>query len=232
MRLLVITADMEKAREILESLEQINVRIDYWKLNPKVKTTFHMEDRAGSGEPDAVLLFIETEKILAKTVRSIRNLVTVPLIVYSTAPSYYQEIECIQAGADDYQGADCRMTVLRLRIQRLVQLYQGKLPGMRPCRGLLENPDAKQFYYENNSLNLTGKEYQVLYWLVHSQEEIVPKRKILYHIWEKETTQTSRALDTVIKQLRRKLSGTPVSIRTCYGRGYQLTEDEIHILEM
>lgn len=223
MRLLVITAFRERAEEIFGDLEQMDVSVAYLEVGQADWAGRLPDLLAGrAGTADGVLLFFAAEEPAGEIVRSIRNVLSVPLAVYSGRPSYYQELQCLQAGADDYQSDGCRLPVLRQRLLNLVQLYRGNSSGLLPHGCLREDMDAKQFYFEEASLRLTGKEYQVLHWLVHSREEIVPKGKLLYHIWEQDDPKTSRALDTVIKQLRRKLEGTPVSIKTCYGRGYCL----------
>lgn len=245
MRLLVITPDRERAEELFGDMEQMAADIDYQEIRqrdwleklPEIllekagdddKSSFKIEEGKKSvgdmaGTVDAVLLYTEEAGTVADEVRFARSVLTVPLLVCSRQASYYQEMQCLQAGADDYQSADCRTVILTLRIQRLIQIYQGRLSGMYIFGDLLENPEERQFYYGRVSLNLTVKEYQVLHWLVHSREDVVPREKLLYHIWGQEAINsgnTSRALDTVVKQLRKKLSGIPLSINTCYGRGY------------
>lgn len=221
MRLLVITANRERAGDVFESLERMDVEVNYLEM----KSSFQdVEWKTGiaEGEMDAVVLYADSEVPLAGTVRRVRDILSVPLMVCSGKPSYYQELQCFQAGADDYQDTECRAVILKLRLERLIQLYRNHISGMLMRGGLLENPDEGQFYCGDRSLKLTGREYQVLRLLLYSREEIIPRAKLLDQIWGEENPKTSRALDTVVKQLRRKLSDTPVSIYTCYGRGYQI----------
>ena len=229
MRLLVIAADRKAAAKLCEGLEQMKLLVEVCESKPanreKVLTNCLMawqNENNKSRFNEVVLLVANGEDSLVEVIAFLRGMADVPLMVCSRDISVYEEMQCLQAGADDYQSIDCPPAVLRIRLERLVRLYQGRMSGAVPVRELLEQPGEQQFYYENHSLELTGKEYQVLYWLVHSQEEIIPKAKLLYHIWGQETPRSVRALDTVIKQLRKKLAGTPVSICTCYGKGYRL----------
>lgn len=222
MRLLVITLAEERAQEFVSSLWEEAVAVDYYfpegpewldRLRKIYEETVPFS---------AILVYTMGESYLPGILRKLRQTLHLPLIVFSEKSNYYEELQWLQAGADDYLPVEKHAILLRLRILHLIRLYQEHFPQRLVYGGLTESPDGRQYYYDQHSLELTGREYDVLYWMLHSYEEIVPKEKLLYHIWEEDTPGNRRALDTVIKQLRRKLQDTPVRIQTCYGRGYRL----------
>ncbi len=68
-------------------------------------------------------------------------------------------------------------------------------------------------------MKLTKREKDVLYILLSNKGIPVEKNVILHEIWGNGFTGSSRVIDTVVKQLRKKLSGSNIQIITYYGRG-------------
>lgn len=167
-----------------------------------------------------VLFFLHNSSEAAYLVREMRSVVRVPILVLSDRESYYEELQCLQNGADDYQSIFRPIPILWARLWKLIQLYHGEVEGQLVKMGLVHHLESSQYSYAGKALELTEKEYQILFWLLHSQEEIVSRQKLLYHIWGECGQKKSRALDTLIKQLRKKLHETSVEIKTCYGKGY------------
>lgn len=222
MRLLVITLAEERAQEFVGSMWEEQVPIEYYPPEGPGWLERLRKGHEGKEHFSAILVYSLGEQYLSGIVRGLRQTLPLPLIVCSEKCNYYEELQCLQAGADDYVSTTIHTSILRLRTLHLIQLYQGCFPQRLVYGGLTESPGNRQYYYDQHSLELTGREYDVLYWIFRSYEEIVSKEKLLYHIWEEDTPQTRRALDTVMKQLRRKLQDTPVRVKTCYGKGYRL----------
>lgn len=220
--LFVVAAYPETWQDLLIQMEQTDVQFIYCPLK-KGSWLEEMVERIETSEEESIVLICLSENSrLLSLVKQVRGSVRVPVFVLSERESYYQELQCLQRGADDYQSILRPVPVLWERIYRLIQLYHGRTAGQLVQNGLTEQMESCQFYYGERSLRLTGKEYQVLHWLVHSREEMVTRQKLLYHVWGENNQTGSRALDTIMKQLRQKLKDTTVSIKTCYGRGYQL----------
>lgn len=220
--LFVVAEYPEDWQDFLMQLEQTDVQFIYCPLK-KSRWLEEMVEHAESSEKENIVLICLSENSrLLSLVKQVRESVRVPVFVLSDRESYYQELQCLQRGADDYQSILRPVPILWERIYRLIQLYHGRTAGQLVQNGLTEQMESCQFYYGERSLRLTGKEYQVLHWLMHSREKMVSRQKLLYHVWGENNQTGSRALDTIMKQLRQKLKGTTVSIKTCYGKGYQL----------
>lgn len=157
-------------------------------------------------------------------VAALRSMIPVPLLVIGGEDTYYEEIQCLQHGADDYQRRETPEPIVLLRLWRLMEIGQSEAQGrgILARRGFFELPEVCRIRYGQRDLKLTRREYEVLHWLLQDVSDIIPKRRILLAVWGQAEREESRALDTVMKQLRRKLSVTPWGIETCYGRGYRL----------
>ncbi|MDE6616593.1 MAG: winged helix-turn-helix domain-containing protein, partial [Lachnospiraceae bacterium] len=81
---------------------------------------------------------------------------------------------------------------------------------------------SKDIFTDGNMVNLTKREREVLYILACNKGIPVSKDIILAEVWGNSFNGNIRVIDTVIKQLRQKLSGCNVKITTHYGRGISL----------
>ena len=135
-----------------------------------------------------------------------------------------REQECLACGADDYQPLCRPGRVLAQRIRNLWMREQGLSPA-RIFGGLLQCTGLSDYWARGQRLGLTRLEYQVLELLVDGAGQVVPRKKLLENIWGTSGHGT-RSLDTMVKQLRRKLHGSGVTIVAQYGKGYQMKQTE------
>jgi DNA-binding response OmpR family regulator len=77
---------------------------------------------------------------------------------------------------------------------------------------------------DNNPVQITGRESQVLLFLLEHANRVVTRRRILSSLWKEESEYTSRSLDIFIHRLRQKLKKDPmIVIHTIRGEGFMLT---------
>lgn len=74
----------------------------------------------------------------------------------------------------------------------------------------------------DDRIALTGYEFRVFHLLNSSFGNVVGREEIYQKVWFKNKPDSRRAVDTIIRQLRRKLGDTSYEIRTKYGDGYLL----------
>ena len=76
------------------------------------------------------------------------------------------------------------------------------------------------------SINLAGKELQLLRYLIDNRERVVPREEIMCKVWEYSSDASSRTIDTHVAWLRQKLeenAQSPRHIQTIRGKGYRFT---------
>jgi len=76
------------------------------------------------------------------------------------------------------------------------------------------------------SVNLAGKELQLLRYLIDNRERVVPREELMRKVWEYASDTASRTIDTHVAWLRQKLEDNtqpPRHIQTIRGKGYRFT---------
>jgi DNA-binding response OmpR family regulator len=90
------------------------------------------------------------------------------------------------------------------------------------------NPTDNQAYINDNLLNLTRKEYDLLLFFVTSRNRIITKESIIEHLWGDEVilTDSFDFVYTHVKNLRKKIveAGGKNYIKSIYGFGYKFTD--------
>jgi two-component system alkaline phosphatase synthesis response regulator PhoP len=74
-------------------------------------------------------------------------------------------------------------------------------------------------------LALAAKELQLLRYLIHHRDRVVPREEILQEVWEYDSEVSSRTIDVHVAWLRQKLDNpqSPKFIQTVRGKGYRFT---------
>lgn len=131
-----------------------------------------------------------------------------------------QELQAFLLGASDYIERTKNIRICAARIFACagkIKRHQG-WDGTE--RAAVLDEGKCQFYCCGTVLDLTKKECLVLSRLLQDQERVVARKDLLLAAWGAESLGEERVLDTVIKQLRHKLSPVSYSIKSKYGVGY------------
>ncbi len=232
MRLLLMAGGSEQADLLMEALELESVQVARGSLESLWEEQGGLLQQtsgqlARDGEYDAVLLCLEQREGIAGSLPELRQNCELPIVVAGslTENCYYEEMFCLQQGADDYFRASMPVPVMVVRIRRLMALYRS-MPGEVICqKGLDGLPQSRDYRWRGKRLGLTDMEYRVLSLLLRSREEIVPREKMLAMVWQGKETQDSHVLTAIVRKLRKKLAFTPVRIVSCYGKGYRVEEE-------
>lgn len=174
------------------------------------------------GKYDAVVLCLAQNEELLELLPELRKVCALPVIVTGSnvENSYFEELNCLEQGADDYFHTSMSVPIMIVRIQRLIQLYHGMREAVSYQGGLAEMPEQADYLWEGGQLGLTGTEYRILHLLFHSREGIVAREKILAKVWKGDDERNDWVLTSMIRKLRKKLAPTQVRIVSCYGKGY------------
>ena len=157
--------------------------------------------------------------------REIRRVSDIPL-VFLTAKS--EEEDCIlglEMGADDYITKPFSP---REVVARIFTILKRTTPGnrrmMHSIANLTMNQDALTISVGETSVDLTTKEFQVLELLGANPQRVLNRDYILNEVWGYGYYGDTRAVDTIVKRLRKKLTacGADCCIRSVYGVGYKL----------
>ncbi|MGZ0038689.1 winged helix-turn-helix domain-containing protein [Paenibacillus ottowii] len=87
--------------------------------------------------------------------------------------------------------------------------------------------DKMLVYKEENPLNLTKTEYDLLLKLIDAQGKVISREQMMHDIWETDFVGGSNVVDVHVKSLRKKLDDRPAEpeyIATVRGVGYRLAD--------
>jgi two-component system alkaline phosphatase synthesis response regulator PhoP len=136
----------------------------------------------------------------------------------------------LKLGADDYLAKPFDPTELLARVEALLRRVkkEGRVPVKTFAFGDIsvdfERAEVKR---GNAPISLTGKELQLLRYLVEERGKVVPREELLQNVWEYQSDVNSRTVDVHVAWLRQKLEENPQvpkHIHTVRGKGYRFSE--------
>lgn len=148
------------------------------------------------------------------------------IVIISAKDALPDKIAGLQGGADDYLTKPFHLAELSARLQSVLRRRHFGGRKEIALRGITVRPDEMQVYVQNQPLDLTRKEYDLLLFFVANPGRVLTREAIAEHLWGDNMDQADslEIISTHIKNLRRKLSerGEVDSIKTVYGLGYKV----------
>lgn len=160
--------------------------------------------------------------------REVREKSAVPIILLTAKSTDDDKIYGFELGADDYVTKPFSPKVLVARANALMKRVEGT---HQPESSIIKfgsamfNPLAHRLEVEDAEVELTPKEYDLLWLLIRNKGIVISRDTILSRIWGIEFEGDSRVVDSHIKKLRSKLGYESRFIRTVIGTGYMFEEE-------
>ncbi|HEV7782172.1 MAG TPA: response regulator transcription factor [Chitinophagaceae bacterium] len=157
-----------------------------------------------------------------------KNHKTDGVIIISARNSIDDRIHGLKLGADDYLIKPFHLSELAARVAAIIRrkMYDGN--NIISFQEIQIDTMANEVSVHNIPVGLTGKEYQLLLYLIANKGKVIPKNAILDHLWIEEMGYGGSFdfIYTHIKNLRKKLQqqGCGDYIKSVYGIGYKLTD--------
>ncbi len=223
MRILVVEDDKRVGGFLKRGLEEENYAVDVC-LNGN--DALHM---AQTTPYDVIILDIMLPGKDGFTVcREIRqNALLVPILMLTAKDTKEDIVTGLSEGADDYLTKPFSFEELLARIHALLRRSQDyKTPSLKA--GDLElNPVRRTVVRAGKMIDLSGKEYALLEYLLRNKGRIVTSSMILEHVWNMDYVGTSNIVNVYLNHLRNKIDKDFESklIQTVRGHGYRIDED-------
>ncbi len=173
-----------------------------------------------------ILLDVMMPEIDGWTVcRKIREESSVPIIMLTARSEEYDKLFGFELGVDDYITKPFSPKEMVARIKAVLRRSLNNNNNIKDktikVKTLEIRPLSKQAFLDKEEINLTPKEYELLYFLAQNPEIVYTREQLLNKVWGYDYVGDARTVDTHVKQLREKLGEYKGFIHTVWGTGYK-----------
>lgn len=221
MRILIIEDEHKIARALKKALEQESYAVDVAYDSDEgcaMATTEPYDaaiiDRMLPGAYDGV------EIVKAMREQKIHT----PVLLLTALGGIGQRTEGLDSGADDYLVKPFALEELLARVRALLRRPVEQQSTVLKAGDLALNTVTYEVTRDQQPIQLTGKEFALLEYMLRNQNRPLSKEVIIAHVWDYDADILPNTVEVYIKYLRSKIDDpfrTPL-IRTMRGFGYKL----------
>jgi two-component system OmpR family response regulator len=155
-----------------------------------------------------------------------------PIIIISARSSETHRVLGLELGADDYLAKPFSMLELVARVKALFRRQEAMSHNLRLDAGVLTfdnlsiDPLARDVQLNRQPVELTPREFDLLYFFARNPETVFSRLNLLNEVWGYEHEGYEHTVNTHINRLRIKIEDNPAEpnfIRTVWGKGYKFT---------
>ncbi|XOV80781.1 MAG: winged helix-turn-helix domain-containing protein [Aestuariibacter sp.] len=169
--------------------------------------------------------------------RQVRNQYNGPIIMLTARDEEIDEVLGLEVGADDYITKPVRARALLARIRGLLRRYeqmhsgttsQGNSSNQVVLSGLTIDKDTRSVVLNEQTINVTSKEFDVLWLLARKAGSVVSREELVEQLRGIDYDGFDRSIDLRVSRLRKKLGDNPNEpflIKTIWGKGYLFARD-------
>lgn len=129
-----------------------------------------------------------------------------PIIMLSARDSVMDKVSGLQIGADDYIAKPFAIEELLARIQVVFRRESINDSQVIIFKDIAISQEARVVRRNNEELNLTNKEYELLLYLMKNKGKVVSRYTLLENIWGYDYEPETNIVDVYIRYLRNKLN--------------------------
>jgi len=180
---------------------------------------------------DAIILDLKLPGMdgldVCREIRSNANYI--PILMLTSRDSELDRVLGLEIGADDYLAKPFSIPELKARVKALVRRAQNArpIPAMAKTldvNGVSLNQDTRQAWLDDRPLELTAKEFDLLWFFASSPGVVFKRSDLLDKVWGYGHEGYEHTVNSHINRLRGKLErrqGERELIQTVWGVGYR-----------
>ncbi len=186
--------------------------------------------------PDIVVLDLNLPGLAGLDVaRTIVSQTAIPVVVTTARGEEEDRLAGFLSGADDYLVKPFSLPELALRIQAVLRRTEGAVrregqaPSGRTLRvaDLRIDPDRREVYVDDRSVELTALQFDLLYLLASAPGRVFTRARMLEAVQGERFEGYERTIDVHVKNIRKRIEADPKRPRrivTVRGVGYRLED--------
>lgn len=162
-------------------------------------------------------------------VKEIQKIKNIPVIMLSARGEEYDKLFGFELGIDDYVVKPFSPKELMARVNAVLNRYEASeqpSDDIMRFEGLEVNFAARTVTVDGEKVNLTPKEYDLLFYMIQNKNIALSRDKLLSDIWGYDFFGDDRTIDTHVKNLRNNLGEYRKFIVTLRGIGYKFEYDD------
>lgn len=226
-KILVVDDEKSIVKGIKFSLEQDDMKVE---VAYDGETALEL---AKANHYDMILLDIMLPGFSGLEVcQMIREFSDVPIIMLTAKGDDMDKILGLEYGADDYITKPFNILEVKARIKAIFRRNNRNVPEQEnqkviETKELKIDVDSRRVYIDDKEVNLTAKEFELVYLLVSNPNKVYSREQLLKTIWGPSYPGDARTVDVHVRRLREKIEATPADpkyIHTKWGVGYYFHE--------
>lgn len=174
--------------------------------------------------PDLILLDVmlpdESGYDIVRKLRKRPATQDIPIIMVTAKTTEMDMIKGLDGGADDYIKKPFSIMELITRVKALLRRTAKEEPKLLKLDDLVIDHERHVVTVNNEPVDLTYKEYELLRLLMGSQGIVMTREVIMRNVWDTDFEGETRTVDMHIKTLRHKLGDYGSRIKTVRNVGY------------
>lgn len=143
-----------------------------------------------------------------------------PIFMVSAYNKNEDIVTGLKNGADDYITKPFNLDELLQRVKNAQSKYKEFYNEVN-FEGINLLPEANAFIKDNQTVNLTKREF-IIFQKLHSEQDSPVSREMLIECFAKDDKMTVRNIDVHVFSLRKKIKNVDLRIETVWGMGYKL----------
>ncbi|SES97337.1 two-component system, OmpR family, response regulator CssR [Oceanobacillus limi] len=210
----IVSAFLKKEGFRVSILDTAEAGIELWKDNP----------------PDMWILDIMLPGMDGyEFCKKVRNESDVPIIIISAKDEEIDKILGLELGGDDYLTKPFSPRELVARVKRLfkrtipVELDKTKQVNVSVGPLVIYKNDRRLFW-DGQEQEVTTKEFDMILLFAENVNRAFSREELLIKVWGEDYYGSDRAVDDLVKRIRKKIADMP--LETVWGYGYRLRFDK------
>ena len=166
-----------------------------------------------------------------KLIKEIRTESKIPIIIVSDQKSETIKILALNAGADDFIGADANpleiIARMKSQIRRYIQMtdVSGNIERIYRVDGLEVDDTHRRVTVNNRVVRLTPTEYKILRLLINEKGKVYSNDEIYEAVWGMKPIGVDNTIAVHVRHIREKIEDNPRKphyLKMAWGKGYMV----------